>query len=90
MDVYLLWHAHHADDEGGRSRHQQSRDGLWFLDEQAGDDSRPPGVYSTQDLADARVEQARELPGFLDEPDCFHVDRYEVDADEWTSGYDRM
>ena len=90
MDIYLLWHAHHADDRDGRARHQQTLDGDWFCDEQAGDDAKLLGLYSTQDKANVRVEQARTLPGFQEEPECFLVDRYEVDVDGWTTGYVRM
>ncbi|GAA3015561.1 hypothetical protein GCM10020229_28430 [Kitasatospora albolonga] len=37
--------------------------------------------------AEARIAQARLLPGFRDEPDCFEVIPADVDHDTWTDGY---
>ena len=45
------------------------------------------GVYSSRDAAERRVEKARLLPGFRRYPEGFVVDEYEVDHDEWTSGF---
>lgn len=87
MHVYLLWHADHADDEEGQARHQETLLGNWSVDEQAGDDAKLLGIYSTAAGAHTRIEQARSLPGFCDEPDCFLAEGYEVDRDEWAAGY---
>ncbi len=87
MHVYLLWHVHHADDEEGRARHAEARSGAWSADEQAGDDVKLLGVYSTAARAAARIDDARSLPGFCDEPECFLAEGYEVDRDEWATGY---
>jgi hypothetical protein len=87
VDVYLLWHAHHADNEDGRQRHRESVAGRWYADEEAGDDEKLLGVYSTNEAAEARIQDARGMPGFQDEPDCFLAQRYEVDHDEWTTGF---
>lgn len=45
------------------------------------------GVYSTRDLAEQRRERALELPGFREAPNDFVIDEYEVNRDEWTTGY---
>jgi hypothetical protein len=87
MHVYLLWHARHASHGDGADRHQQTLDGSWYADEEAGDGVTLLGVYSTRDKANDRVERARTLPGYRDEPDCFLADQHEVDRDEWTEGY---
>lgn len=87
MNVYLLWHVHHTDDSEGRVRHQNTLDGDWSADEQEGDDVKLLGVYSTEARANERLEAVRELPGFESEPDCFLTDPYELDRDEWTTGY---
>ena len=87
MTVYLLWHvAHHnAAGEDGLVRH---RDGeVVRLDEQDGDDVKLLGVYSSREKAEDRLIAARKTPGFADEPECFMVDGYEVDRDEWVEGF---
>jgi hypothetical protein len=56
--------------------------GVTLCDEQAGDDVKLLGVYSSDIAAQARIESARMLPGFSDEPDCFQVTPYTVDKDE--------
>jgi hypothetical protein len=56
-------------------------------DEQAGDDAKLPGVYSSDAAAQARIESARTLPGFSDEPDYFHITLYTLGKDEWTEGF---
>ena len=48
------------------------------------------GMYSSRDLADAAVKRAQALPGFIDDADCFSVDRYEVDKDHWPRGFVRL
>ena len=51
------------------------------------EDVKMIGVYSTEILAQKAVERFRLLPGFCDAPDGFAMDRYEVDEDNWTSGF---
>ena len=87
MRVHLLWHVHHANDEDGRARHAATLSGDWCSDEEAGDDIKLLGVYSTAALASSRIVQAQGLPGFRDEPNCFLSEPYEVDRDEWMAGY---
>ena len=45
------------------------------------------GVYSSGVAARARIESARTLPGFKDEPECFQVVRYTLDKNEWIEGF---
>ncbi|WP_405142449.1 hypothetical protein OG589_34550 [Sphaerisporangium sp. NBC_01403] len=87
MKVYLLWHIHHfnADEDGNVQHFEEDGSPIAHLDEE--DDFKILGVYSREDLAQARIERARTLPGFKNEPDCFVVDEYDLDDDLWTSGY---
>ncbi|MFI7000009.1 hypothetical protein [Nocardia sp. NPDC050175] len=87
MDVYLLRHIHHARPSDGAPIRHVDDDGDLIWDEEGGDDVKLLGAYSTEQRANERIREAQNLPGFRDEPDCFHIDRYEVDKDEWTSGY---
>lgn len=48
------------------------------------------GVYSTRSKAESRLKEARQLPGFRRYPDGFVIDEYELDKDEWTSGFATM
>ncbi|MEU7016382.1 hypothetical protein [Streptomyces sp. NPDC046385] len=84
--VYLLWHVHHSNEEGAEPRHFAEPGDFW-ADEEAGDDVKLLGTYSSREVAEIRVRKARDLPGFRDEPDCFYVEEFEIDKDEWTEGY---
>jgi hypothetical protein len=83
VEAFLLWHIRHAD---GSVRHRDA-DGQLVWDEEDGDDTKILGVYSTEQLAQDRIERARRLPGFADEPDCFMISRYVVDQDQWEDGF---
>ncbi|MEV6073325.1 hypothetical protein AB0L82_42840 [Nocardia sp. NPDC052001] len=86
MDVYLLRHIHHAQPPDGSPIRHIDDDGDLIWDEKE-DEIKLLGVYSSEQRAQERILQARTLPGFEDEPDCFHIDRTRVDRDHWTSGY---
>lgn len=47
------------------------------------------GVYSTEAGAEDRIDRTlREgAAGFVEFPGAFHIDRYEIDKDEWVEGY---
>lgn len=45
------------------------------------------GVYSRHELAEAAIARLRILPGFRQHPEGFHIDRYELDVDHWSSGF---
>ncbi|MGN6608638.1 MAG: hypothetical protein ACTHMS_16715 [Jatrophihabitans sp.] len=83
MNVSLLWHVHHADS----ARCVTHFGDAVLIDEQDGDDVKLLGCYSTLARAHDRVLGARTLSGFADEPNCFIVDTYEVDHDEWLEGF---
>jgi hypothetical protein len=87
VNVFLLYHVNHrfvADD--GQIQHRDEAGELTW-NEDFGDDVKLLGAYSTEERALERASRARGLPGFRDEPECFQVDRYELDKDEWTTGY---
>jgi hypothetical protein len=45
------------------------------------------GMYSTEEKALAAKERLSKQPGFTSAPDGFHIDKYEVDKDNWIEGY---
>ena len=48
------------------------------------------GIYTSRSLAEAAEELSRLLPGFVDEPDGFSIEQYEVDHDHWPRGFVRL
>ncbi|MFI0962514.1 hypothetical protein ACH4S8_14095 [Streptomyces sp. NPDC021080] len=84
--VYLLSHVHHKAEEDGMIRHFADPDDFWS-DEEGGDDVKHLGVYSSRERAQERIERARTLPGFADEPNCFYIEEAVIDEDQWTEGY---
>jgi hypothetical protein len=85
--VFLIWHVHHvAEDENGAVKHFEP-DGEFSAHEEEGDDVKLLGVYSSRENAQARIERAKELEGFRDEPECFYISEYELDDDQWTTGF---
>ncbi|WP_433560927.1 DUF7336 domain-containing protein [Nocardia sp. CA-151230] len=87
MDVYLLRHIHHARPLDGSPTRHGDDDGDLDWDEHEGDEVKLLGVYSTEQRAQERIREAQTLPGFRNEPDCFHIDKCQVDKDDRTSGY---
>jgi uncharacterized protein YuzE len=85
MQVYLLQHIRHARNLDGTVEHSEDGEVVW--DEEAGDDIKLLGVYSSDLRARERIERARQLPGFADEPDCFLVTLHELDKDHWEEGF---
>jgi hypothetical protein len=51
------------------------------------DNAKLLGVFSTRALAGARIERARDKPGFRDHPRGFEVSEYVLDRDEWIEGF---
>ena len=45
------------------------------------------GVYSSEENAQSAIVRLSQQPGFVDQPDGFHIDRYGVDQDHWTEGF---
>jgi hypothetical protein len=86
MEVFLLTHVHHAGNLDGSVDHvDEAGELVW--DEQDGDDLKTLGVYSTEQRALDRIEQAKSLRGFGDEPECFLITAYRLDEDHWTEGF---
>ena len=85
-DVFLLYHVSHTLRDEAVPQHFDEN-GCPLCDEKAGDDVKLLGVYSSDAAAQGRIESARTLPGFKDEPDCFQVSRYALDKDDWTEGF---
>ncbi len=48
------------------------------------------GIYSSKALAEAAEERSRLLPGFVEEPNGFTIERYEIDKDHWSRGFVRL
>lgn len=67
---------------------------VWLLQHSylldAGEDvyeTKTIGIYSTQEKALEAVGRLRETEGFSRYPEDFYIDRYELDADNWTEGF---
>jgi hypothetical protein len=45
------------------------------------------GVYSSKHRAEEALQRAAVLPGFCDAKDGFEICPYELNEDQWTSGY---
>jgi homoserine kinase type II len=45
------------------------------------------GIYSSRERAEKVVEKYKELPGFKHYPDCFFIDEYDIDEDNWQEGF---
>jgi hypothetical protein len=87
VEVFILWHVRHAVWADGRPTQHRGDDGELVWNEEDGDDLKVLGVYSSEARAADRILRARQLPGFGDEPDCFHVDPHTVDHDGWVDGF---
>lgn len=59
----------------------------WYELDDGTDVVRTIGIYSTERKAEDAAEQMKELPGFRDRPDCFHIDQYTIGKDHWTEGF---
>jgi len=88
--VFPLWHVAHQNEGAPDGGTVHVEDGVVFVDEQGGDDVKLLGIYSTREHAEQRMRQARLLPGFRDEPECFILDGYELDTDAWGEGFVRV
>jgi hypothetical protein len=57
---------------------------LWHVHD---DDAKLIGVYATHTDAVAAKERLMQTPGFVDMPEGFQVEEYELNRDHWTEGY---
>lgn len=55
--------------------------------EDGSEDVKLIGVYSSREHAQAAAARTGRLPGFIDTPDGFYIDEYDVDQDQWAEGY---
>ena len=46
------------------------------------------GVYGTEADAKSAIERLRSKAGFVDAPEGFRINRYELNRDHWEEGYD--
>lgn len=57
------------------------------LSETGAKETKLIGVYSSKTKAEAAIGRLSKQPGFKDFPDCFHIDEYEIDQDNWCEGF---
>jgi hypothetical protein len=48
------------------------------------------GIFSTKEKVKECIKKFEGLDGFKDYPDCFFVDEYEIDKENWTEGFVTM
>lgn len=62
---------------------------LWHTHELSDEDedSKLLGVYSSESIANDKINEYKKLPGFCDHPDGFEIAKYEVDSDYWQEGF---
>ena len=84
-NIYLLQHVSHLNRQG--LVQHRDRWGQLLVEPELEDDVKTLGYYSTLESAEKRLEDARELPGFWNEPDCFLITKIQVDLDDWTEGF---
>ena len=62
---------------------------LWFVQEgKDGEDTELLiGIYRTQEDAKAAIGRLNDKPGFVDFPQGFMAETYELNKDHWTEGF---
>jgi hypothetical protein len=45
------------------------------------------GVYSTQEKAEEAVDRYKEIPGFKNYLNGFHIGKHEINKDNWNEGF---
>jgi hypothetical protein len=62
---------------------------LWHVREPVGnEEDLLIGVYSTAADAMCAIERLGSKAGFVDAPEGFRINRYELNRDHWADGYD--
>ncbi|UVO49445.1 hypothetical protein M0208_02555 [Sphingomonas sp. SUN019] len=56
-------------------------------DDEFGDDAKLIGVYPTASSAEAATKRLARQPGFVEHPNGWQIDRYELGQDHWTEGF---
>ena len=85
--LYLLVHRHHFSDAPGAATADFREDGEPLFWDDSDDSFTLLGLYSTRQLAEQRIEQARTLPGFRRFPDGFYIHEYAVGESHWPNGF---
>jgi hypothetical protein len=52
-------------------------------------DYKTVGVYSTRKKAEKAIERYRDLPGFRDYPERWHIHEVTLDETDWANGFDK-
>jgi hypothetical protein len=64
---------------------------LWHVHQRDGNDEESLiGVYCTEADANAAIERLRSKSGFVDAPEGFQINRYELNRDHWGEGSDTV
>jgi hypothetical protein len=65
---------------------------LWFVEEREQGEGTELfiGVYQTESDARTAIERLRNKPGFVDFPQGFMSETYELNKDHWTEGFVRL
>jgi homoserine kinase type II len=58
--------------------------------EDAEEDVKFIGVYSSRENAEAAIKRLSQAPGFSDSQSGFHIDEYQIDKDQWVEGYSTL
>ena len=45
------------------------------------------GIFASKEETESAIEFYKTLKGFKDYPDCFNIDKYELNEKEWTEGF---
>jgi len=51
------------------------------------DETKFIGIYSSLDEAQKAIERLKKQPGFKDRPNDFHIDKNEINKDNWKEGF---
>ena len=60
---------------------------LYHINELNEDDCKLIGVYSSKEKAEKAKQKSLLLPGFLNSPNSFLIDKYNLDEDHWQEGF---
>jgi hypothetical protein len=62
---------------------------LWYVHapDTDNEDELLIGVYSTEEDARAAIGRLKDKRGFVDAPDGFLIDPYEINRDHWEEGF---
>ena len=54
------------------------------------DETKIIGIYTSLERAKQAIERIKTKQGFIDKPEDFHIDKYELDNDNWTEGFETV